>query len=386
MIIRRRHTANFTTIGNDLFDDDRLAADELGVLAYLLSRPHNWEVRRAALMRRFQLGPVTMKRVVNNWMRTGWCQAKKVRDSAGRFSILYDICDQRGNDMTDAEIREALSLVSSEASSDLAVHETPEKVPNFEGPPPPSQPLLDGQRVADEGWPIRDITNTDLPKEESNQKPERERARAKEKHAINLAEFKRRWPTAASDDQARIDHAWFDLSSDEASAALSGIPAFLAKLKADKRTTVPAGWKYLREKRWTLIDQTKPTGATSGYPRDSNEAKAVLALYELARCGSYARGTMIRDGVLYYYRPVTQRMLALANAPAVANWVAIDRRQAAAWEGLLSEAVTVQTRTKLREGDSAPWPWPPSVDGKLYTDATGPPESLMTEDDYSALK
>ena len=36
MIIRRRHTANFTTIGNVLFEDERLAADEVGILAYLL--------------------------------------------------------------------------------------------------------------------------------------------------------------------------------------------------------------------------------------------------------------------------------------------------------------------------------------------------------------
>ena len=46
MIIRRRHTAHFTTIGNALFEDERLAADEVGVLAFLLSKPHDWQVRR----------------------------------------------------------------------------------------------------------------------------------------------------------------------------------------------------------------------------------------------------------------------------------------------------------------------------------------------------
>ncbi len=40
MIIRRKHTANFTTIGNVLFNDERLKADEVGIIGYLLSRPH----------------------------------------------------------------------------------------------------------------------------------------------------------------------------------------------------------------------------------------------------------------------------------------------------------------------------------------------------------
>ena len=39
MIIRRRHTANFTTIGNALFNDRRLELDEIGLMGYLLSRP-----------------------------------------------------------------------------------------------------------------------------------------------------------------------------------------------------------------------------------------------------------------------------------------------------------------------------------------------------------
>src|ERR1700761_6999670 len=79
LIIRRRHTANFTTIGNALFEDGRLAADEVGILAFLLSRPDHWEVRRPALMRRWRVGPDTIKRVMRNLIRFGWCRAEKTR-------------------------------------------------------------------------------------------------------------------------------------------------------------------------------------------------------------------------------------------------------------------------------------------------------------------
>src|SRR5436853_6269084 len=113
MIIRRKHTANFTTIGNALFDDERLAADEVGILAWLLRQHNDWEVRRPALMRRWNIGSVSMKRIINNWMRFGWCQAKKTRLSNGTFSIIYEIRDEPGPELSEEEIRDALSLVSS---------------------------------------------------------------------------------------------------------------------------------------------------------------------------------------------------------------------------------------------------------------------------------
>ena len=118
MIIRRRHTQNFTVIGNALFDDERLQADEVGVMAYLLSRPNDWEIRRSALRRRWNFGAETTKRVINNLIRTGWCRVEKIRLLDGTFRLLYEIRDDAGPELSEEEVRRALSLVSSEASSD----------------------------------------------------------------------------------------------------------------------------------------------------------------------------------------------------------------------------------------------------------------------------
>ena len=63
MILKRRHTANFTTIGNGAFDDERLKLDELGILTWLLSRPENWEVRRPQLRKRFKIGRDALRRI-----------------------------------------------------------------------------------------------------------------------------------------------------------------------------------------------------------------------------------------------------------------------------------------------------------------------------------
>ncbi len=164
-VFRSQHTANFTTISNRLFDDPRLKADEVGILAFLISRPHNWELRRSALQRRWDIGPVTMKRIVNNWMRTGWCKATKKRLPNGTFCIVYDIFDLPGEEQTDEQIREALSLVSSEASPDEVVlpDEKAFNHPPAGRPPPPSQPVLADHPLADHGVAYIDSTKTDSP-------------------------------------------------------------------------------------------------------------------------------------------------------------------------------------------------------------------------------
>jgi hypothetical protein len=115
MIIRRRRTANFTVIGNELFDDERLEADEVGILAYLRSRPDKWEVRRPALCRRWRVGRDGLKRIIHNLIRTGWILAIRVRRPKGTWYVVYVVQDQPGPELSEEAIREALSLVSSEA-------------------------------------------------------------------------------------------------------------------------------------------------------------------------------------------------------------------------------------------------------------------------------
>jgi hypothetical protein len=395
MILRRRHTANFTTITNRLFDDERLAADELGILAFLLSRPDNWEVRRPALQRRFGIGPVAMRRIVRSWMKAGWCQAIKVRLPNGRFCILYDIYDLPGKELSEEEVVEALSLVSSEASSDdSSLDPQPEDQSETIESPPPGPPVVVHQGVVTDSWSYKeDITNTDQQIPE-NQNSERELARAREKHALNLAEFKRRYPTAASDDQTKIDDEWFKLEFDEAEPALSGIVPFLDKLKRDKRTTIPAAWKYLREKRWTLLDAAKPgQPATTVYPPGSLEAKAIAVLHDIAgRREAFWKIYRQADGSVRFSKPMTPQLLALGDprVPPPDQWVSLDRNGGGSWEGLLAQFfgadVTQIRRNRMREGSRAPWPFAPSATGKIYDSKTGPPDGLMTAQDEADFK
>ena len=382
MIIRRRHTANFTTIGNVLFEDERLAADEVGILAYLLSRPHDWEVRRPALQRRWGMGRDAIKRVVSNLVRFGWCIARKDRLPNGTFFMIYEIRDEPGPTLTDEEVRRALSLVSSEAASDESdVISSPETSP--EGVDPPTgYPSLADPSPGNPALANISIQNNDLPRTDSTQKPEREGARAREKHALNLVEFKRRWPTNASDDQHRVDRAWYALSSEEGEAALAGIAPFLDNLKRNHRKHPPAGFTFIEQKRWTLIEQPKSDAAgIQQFELSSREGRAVAMLYEIAGLTDTFFRISCRGRTVYTKIEMTPQMLALADLPPRNEWTHIaTHRQAGSWNGFIGERLGDLVRTRLVEGSSVPKPFKPNVDGS-WSEA-GP---TMTENDLNAL-
>jgi hypothetical protein len=217
---------------------------------------------------------------------------------------------------------------------------------------------------------------------------ERERdARARDRKARFLVSFEARWPTAAADDRQRTAYAAEALTEDEEEPALAGIAPFLEDLKRHHRKGVPAGWKYLEQKRWTLLAaaQAASTPVATNYPRDSREATAILLLFAIAGV-TVPRHRRRSDGSIDFNHPVTPQILALTEMPAKDDWVLLTRQQAAAWEALLREALTVGVRRPIREGDRAPWPWPPSVDGKLYTGSTGPPLAGLSDQELADFK
>jgi len=51
MIQRTPRRNNFTIIGNGIFTENALSFEAMGLLAYLLSKPDNWQVHVQALVR-----------------------------------------------------------------------------------------------------------------------------------------------------------------------------------------------------------------------------------------------------------------------------------------------------------------------------------------------
>jgi len=376
----------FSIIPAGAVTDRSLEPRDLQVLC-LLGRHTDkagWCVRSQVKMaQEIDCGRGSVQRSLTRLCEAGWVETKrrdtKVEAENGRPSASHAYRVKLDRD--DFAFESITNDAEGEAEESYA--ETASDGPEQGGVPtdghPGAQPRMGtGAHV--------EMGTKNVPSEQSPLERERD-ARARDRKARFLVDFEARWPTAAADNRQRTAYAAGELDEAEEAAALAGIAPFLENQKRLGRKNVPAGWRYLEEKRWTLLEQPSATPATTSWPRDSVEAKALAVLHDLAGVGEFFRKVHRRtDGTVDYRKPVTARLLALAQAPQPSDYATLDHKQAGAWEGLLREFVTVQVRKHLVAGDRAPWPWPPSSDGKIYTSATGPPEVTMTEQDFAEFK
>ena len=79
LIIRGNIRENFSVLPNDLMNDERLSADALGVLVYLLSKPTDWQVRVTELRRRFDIGRDKVYRILGSMEQYGYLVRESVK-------------------------------------------------------------------------------------------------------------------------------------------------------------------------------------------------------------------------------------------------------------------------------------------------------------------
>lgn len=213
---------------------------------------------------------------------------------------------------------------------------------------------------------------------------ERERdARARDRKARFIAAFEQRWPTAAADDRQRTGYAAEALSEDEEQAALAGIGPFLENLKRLGRKNTPAGWRYLEEKRWTLLEASKAAAPVlAQFAPGSREGRAIATLFEIAGKSDFFQRAIFRHGSINYRVEVTPQLLRLADEVPRADWCELTRQQAGAWTSFIADRMGNLPPARLAEGSRAPWPWPPRKDGTL----SAPPDNpAATDEDLEAL-
>lgn len=78
-IVRREHRAQFTIVPNAIFRDDRLSIEAKGVLGYLLSRPHNWQVRLDHVGRTLRVGRKKLQRIFRELIGAGYVTREQPR-------------------------------------------------------------------------------------------------------------------------------------------------------------------------------------------------------------------------------------------------------------------------------------------------------------------
>lgn len=257
MIIRRKYTANFTTIGNALFNDERLAADELGILAYLRSKPEDWEVKPIQLRKRFGLGRDSMRRIMRSAIKLGWVVARVTRLSNGTISVIYEVRDEAGPELSDEEARAALSLVSSGAGSTGSSDDDgpDDDPPESEGADPPTgQPGAASRLRQTHPGPIRESLKTDSVNTESPN------------GACAFSGVLGLWPRDHVVSSFACEKLHAELTDTMRQAAHDGVRPYLEDCRANNRKVCDLA-TYYRERRWERFQAVKAnTSITSIKP------------------------------------------------------------------------------------------------------------------------
>ncbi|MHB0784418.1 hypothetical protein [Bradyrhizobium sp. 5.13L] len=316
-------------------------------------------------------GRATLQRSLDRLYEAGWVEKRRrdfwrPEDSAPSSSYAYRV----KLDRDDFDLKSLTREVDEDLDEGHA--ENAEVPANGEGVPAGGQgcpPMGRGARPSTgTGAHAYAGTNND-PLERPLKTIERDAgARARDRKERFKADFRKRWPTAAVDDRNRTDYAADALSAEEEKAALDGVKPFLDELKRQGRKSVPAGWRYLEERRWTLLPQGEGSAeggaASAALDEGSDAGRAVATLYAVAKARVFVYG-----GKVVYRGSVTPQILAFAAVADKASWRWIaDRQQIAAWQAFLAAHVFgVRSPLLDQRGDEmgfyAPASWPPRKDG-----------------------
>lgn len=95
----QKKASKYTQIYNSVFNDRRLSYEGVGLLSYLLSKPHNWRVSIKNLIRD-KNGRDQVYRIIKELMKFGYIHRMIIREeSSGRISRHdYNVFEEPVND------------------------------------------------------------------------------------------------------------------------------------------------------------------------------------------------------------------------------------------------------------------------------------------------
>jgi hypothetical protein len=246
-IIRRHHTRFFTTLPNEIFNDERLALDEMALLGWLLSRPHDWEVIPAQIRKRFKVGRDKFYRLMTSLCNAGYVKREKERAKDGTIScIRYVVTDDPAIPVRRVTQEEVDSESDSESdnpavpSASVAPLQQPEK-PDTADP----DTVFQGPGLSNDIYktppypPLEPMANPQGAVEAVRKIPE-------------FKELLSKWPSGSILSSSAAERRFLRLDADRKAAAVNGIAGYLAGMRL-------RGWKvcdlqtYLRDRRWEKV-------------------------------------------------------------------------------------------------------------------------------------
>lgn len=210
--------------------------------------------------------------------------------------------------------------------------------------------------------------------------------------SIDFDEFRKTWDEPIGR-HSLVEPLFAALTSDERKLICKAASGFRVWQKLErKQGRKPPNYSaqvFLRERKaWTEYAVFSPdmVAARSVHEPDSIEARAIAMLHDLVGRNEAFRTIVCgRDRMVHWSKPVTAQLRPFAQ---FGPWqqVKLDRNGAGAWERLMNEVfVAGVVRKHFREGSTAPWPFPRSTTGKIYT-SSGPPQAGLSDDDVQDFK
>ena len=93
LIIKSELREKFSTLPNALINDGRLAAEHLGLIVYLLSKPNDWIVRVTDLRKRFDYGRDKVYRILAQLEQYGYISKEQVKVEGKFAETRYTVSD-----------------------------------------------------------------------------------------------------------------------------------------------------------------------------------------------------------------------------------------------------------------------------------------------------
>lgn len=91
-IRKGRYTEKFVTLPNTLAQDRNLSFEARGLLAYLLSKPENWEIRETDLKNEGTCGSHRVRRILKELIAANYIIKKRDRDPDGTFTkVIFEV-------------------------------------------------------------------------------------------------------------------------------------------------------------------------------------------------------------------------------------------------------------------------------------------------------
>lgn len=126
-VLRSNPDAGYTKLANAFLQDSRLSYETKGLLAELLSRPDDWEIRAETLVKSGKAGRDKVWRMLREAEELGYAASRQARTERGKFQRLDYVVTDDPKLLIERAAREIATLISPLTEKTSAVIPFPEK-------------------------------------------------------------------------------------------------------------------------------------------------------------------------------------------------------------------------------------------------------------------